>query len=141
MDPLALIFTSKGQPIFLTRASAFKNKFIARILYTLKMLPVFRPRDGWDTLKHNDDTFAKTMDVIKSKNGLGIMPEGNHAGYRRLRQLKKGVCRIAFMTEESESFGLDIQIVPVAVEYSTLFQIQANCNSGIWQALWIFRAK
>jgi len=124
MDALAVIFTSPGQPIFLTRASVFKNKFVARILYHLKMLPVFRPRDGWETMKKNDDIFFKTIDVIKNKNGLGIMPEGNHAGYRRLRQLQKGVCRIAFQTEESENFNLDIQIIPIAVEYSHYFKFR-----------------
>jgi len=124
MDALAIIFTSPGQPIFLTRASAFKNKLIARILFHLKMLPVFRPRDGWETVKKNDDIFSKTIDVIRNKNGLGIMPEGNHAGYRRLRPLQKGVCRIAFQTEESQNFSLDIQIVPIAVEYSHYFKFR-----------------
>lgn len=124
MDPLAILFTSKGQPIFLARASIFKSKFIAKILYSLKMLPVFRPRDGWDTVKKNDDIFEKTIDVIRNKNGLALMPEGNHAGFRRLRQLQKGVCRIAFMAEEAENFGLDIQIVPVAVEYSNYFKFR-----------------
>lgn len=124
MDALAIIFTSPGQPIFLTRASAFKNKFISKILFHYKMLPVFRPRDGWETVKQNDDIFLKTIDVIKNKNGLGVMPEGNHAGYRRLRQLQKGVCRIAFQTEESENFSLDIQIVPIAVEYSHYFKFR-----------------
>lgn len=124
MDALAIIFTSKGQPVFLTRASVFKNKLVAKLLYMMKMLPVFRPRDGWETMKNNDDTFIKTIDVIKNKNGLGVMPEGNHAGYRRLRQLQKGVCRIAFQTEESENFGLDIQIIPIAVDYSHYFKFR-----------------
>lgn len=118
MDPLAMIFSAKGQPIFLTRASVFKKKFIAKILYAMKMLPVFRIRDGYETVKQNDEIFDKTIDVIKNKNGLGVLPEGNHAGFRRLRQLKKGICRIAFQTEVANDFKLDIQIVPVAVEYS-----------------------
>ena len=124
MDPLAMIFTSKGQPIFLTRASAFKNKFAARMLYALKMLPVFRIRDGLQSVKQNDEIFLKTIDVIKNRNGLGILPEGNHAGFRRLRQLKKGICRIAFQAEETEDFKLDIQIVPVGIEYSNYFKFR-----------------
>src|SRR5659263_679780 len=30
---------------------------------------------------------AKLVDVLKYKNGLVIVPEGDHAGFRRLRQL------------------------------------------------------
>ncbi len=118
MDAIAMICTSKGQPIFLTRATAFKNKFIARILYIMKMIPIFRIRDGYSSLKQNDEIFNKTIDIIINKNGLGILPEGNHAGYRRLRDLKKGICRIAFQTEEFKDFKLGIKIIPVGLEYS-----------------------
>ena len=118
MDALAVLFTHKGQPIFLTRADIFKSKFISSILYFLKMLPVFRIRDGYSTLKENDLIFRKTIDVIRNKNGLVILPEGNHAGYRRLRQLKKGICRIAFQAEEESDFKLNIKIIPVGLEFS-----------------------
>lgn len=124
MDAIAMICTSKGQPIFLTRSTAFKNKFIARILYILKMLPVFRIRDGYSSLKQNDEIFNKTIGIILNKRGLGILPEGNHAGYRRLRDLKKGICRIAFQTEEFNDFKLGIKIVPVGLEYSNYWKFR-----------------
>ncbi|HRW85612.1 MAG TPA: 1-acyl-sn-glycerol-3-phosphate acyltransferase, partial [Bacteroidales bacterium] len=91
MDALAVLFTHKGQPIFLTRADVFKNSFIAKILYYFKMLPVYRIRDGFRSVTGNDVIFDKTIDVIRNRNGLVILPEGNHAGFRRLRQLKKGI--------------------------------------------------
>ncbi|MCX6333823.1 MAG: 1-acyl-sn-glycerol-3-phosphate acyltransferase [Bacteroidia bacterium] len=118
MDALAVIFTHKGQPVFLTRADIFKSKFIATILYYLKMLPVYRIRDGFRSVIGNDEIFDKTIDVIRNKNGLAILPEGNHAGYRRLRQLKKGICRVAFQAEEASDFNLNIKIIPVGLEYS-----------------------
>jgi 1-acyl-sn-glycerol-3-phosphate acyltransferase len=118
MDALAVIFTQKGQQIFLTRADIFKNKFIAKILYYLKMLPVYRIRDGFRSVIGNDEIFDKTIDVIRSKNGLVILPEGNHEGHRRLRQLKKGICRVAFQAEEASDFKLNIKIIPVGLEFS-----------------------
>ncbi len=89
MDALAVALTHKGQPIFLARADIFKRKIISSILYFLKMLPVYRIRDGFGNLKGNDQIFLKTIDVLKNKNGLIILPEGDHAGFRRLRQLKR----------------------------------------------------
>jgi 1-acyl-sn-glycerol-3-phosphate acyltransferase len=118
MDALAVLFTHKGQPIFLARADIFKRKAIASFLYFLKILPVYRIRDGFSTLKGNDDIFLKTIDVLKNKNGLVILPEGDHAGFRRLRQLKKGICRVAFQAEEATSFTLNIKIIPVGIEFS-----------------------
>jgi 1-acyl-sn-glycerol-3-phosphate acyltransferase len=118
MDALAVLFTHRGQPVFLARADIFKRKIIASVLYFLKILPVYRIRDGFSSLKANDDIFLKTIDVLKNKNGVVILPEGDHAGYRRLRQLKKGICRVAFQSDEATGFNLKIKIIPVGIEYS-----------------------
>jgi 1-acyl-sn-glycerol-3-phosphate acyltransferase len=118
MDALAVLFTLQGQPVFLARADIFRRKTIASILYFLKILPVYRLRDGFSSLKGNDEIFNKTIDVIREKNGLVILPEGDHAGYRRLRQLKKGICRVSFQAEEASDFKLNIKIIPVGLDFS-----------------------
>ncbi len=118
MDALAVLFTHKGQPIFLARADIFKRKTVASILYFLKILPVYRLRDGFSSVKANDEIFSKTIDVLKNRNGVVILPEGDHAGFRRLRQLKKGICRVAFQSDEATGFNLKIKIIPVGLEFS-----------------------
>jgi 1-acyl-sn-glycerol-3-phosphate acyltransferase len=118
MDALAVLFTHRGQPIFLARADIFKKKIIASILYFLKILPVYRIRDGFSSLKSNDEIFTKTLDILKNKNGLVILPEGDHEGFRRLRQLKKGICRVAFQAEEATGYSLHIKLIPVGIEFS-----------------------
>jgi len=118
MDALAVLFTHKGQPVFLARADIFRRKSIASVLYFLKILPVYRIRDGFSTLKGNDEIFDKTVDVIRHKNGLVILPEGDHAGFRRLRQLKKGICRVAFHADEASGFSMKIKIIPVGLEFT-----------------------
>jgi len=118
MDALAVLFTNKGHNVFLARADIFKKKMLASILYFLKILPVYRIRDGFSSLKGNDEIFTKTIDVIKNKNGLVILPEGSHEGFRRLRQLKKGICRVAFQSDEATGNTLKIKIIPVGLEYS-----------------------
>jgi len=118
MDALAVLFTHKGQPVFLARADIFKKKIIASLLYFLKILPVYRIRDGFSTLKSNDEIFNKTVDVLRNKSGLVILPEGDHAGFRRLRQLKKGICRVAFHADEATGYKMKIKIIPVGIEFS-----------------------
>jgi 1-acyl-sn-glycerol-3-phosphate acyltransferase len=124
MDALAVLFTHKGQPIFLARADIFKSRFIASILYFLKILPVYRIRDGFDNVKGNDVIFDKTIEVLKHKNGVVILPEGSHEGIRRLRQLKKGICRIAFQADEATEFSLNIKIIPVGIEFTHYSRIR-----------------
>jgi len=126
MDALAVEFSFKNQFVFVARSDIFKNKFIARILYFLKMLPVYRIRDGYESLKKNEIVFKKTLDIIRNKNGFVIFPEGNHAGFRRLRALKKGFARIAFQAEEASGFSLDVKIVPVGINYSNYENIRSD---------------
>jgi len=124
MDALAVLFSLKGQPVFLARADIFKNRFFSSLLYFLKILPVYRIRDGYNSLKNNDWIFDKTVEVLKNKNGLVILPEGNHEGKRRLRQLKKGICRIAFQAGEASDFSMNIKIIPVGIEFSHYYRIR-----------------
>jgi len=118
MDALAILATVKTEPVFLARADIFKKKTIAKILTFLKILPIYRIRDGKESLKNNEEVFQKTIDVLKNKNGLVILPEGNHAGIRKLRTLKKGISRIAFEAEEANDFTLNIKIVPVGLDWT-----------------------
>lgn len=118
MDALAIICTLDRQLVFLARADIFKKKLVASILYRLKILPVYRLRDGYENLKQNDDTFHDTLRVMEHRNGVVILPEGSHDVHRKLRQLKKGICRIAFQTAEASGYKKEINIVPVGIEYS-----------------------
>lgn len=118
MDAMAVLCTLDRQLIFLARADIFRKRIVAKILYALKMLPVYRIRDGFEAVKQNDDTFRDTLRVMENRNGVVILPEGNHATFRKLRQLKKGICRIAFQTAEAKGFNGEINIIPVGLEYS-----------------------
>ncbi|MEZ5019874.1 MAG: 1-acyl-sn-glycerol-3-phosphate acyltransferase [Bacteroidales bacterium] len=118
MDAMAVLCTLDRQLIFLARADIFRKKIVAKILYAFKMLPVYRIRDGFEAVKQNDDTFRDTLRVMENRNGVVILPEGNHATFRKLRQLKKGICRIAFQTAEAKGFNGEINIIPVGLEYS-----------------------
>ena len=118
MDAMAIVCSTGGQQVYLARADVFRKKSIASILYFLKILPVYRIRDGYESLKQNSEIFGKTIDVLKNNKPIVILPEGNHAGFRRLRQLKKGIFRIALQTEESENFTMGLKIIPVGLDYS-----------------------
>ncbi len=118
----------KDQLFFLPEPIFSKRNLLLQFSIFLKILPVYRMRDGFSSLKGNDDIFTKTIDVIKKKNGLVILPEGDHAGFRRLRQLKKGICRVAFQSDEATGFKLKIKIIPVGIEFSNYTQIQTGSD-------------
>lgn len=118
MDALAMLFAHGKPVVFLARADIFKKAIVARVLYFLKILPVFRPRDGSDSMGQNYETFRRTSTVLKSGTPIAILPEGTHSSIKRLQPLKKGICRIAFLTAESENFASEIMIVPIGIDYT-----------------------
>ena len=121
MDALAVLFTARRHVVFMARADIFKKPAVAKILNMLQILPIYRIRDGVEALGRNQEVFDNTVDVLKSNIPLCILPEGNHEGQKRLRPLKKGIFRIAFQTEESNSFNLNLHIIPVGLDYSDYF--------------------
>lgn len=118
MDALAVLFTANRPVVFLARADIFKKKAIAKLLYLIKILPVYRLRDGVDAMGNNQEVFRQTVRVLESGMPLALLPEGTHSSIKKLQQLKKGICRIAFLAAESSDFKLDIHLVPVGLDYT-----------------------
>jgi len=126
IDPLAIVFNIKGQPVFLARSDIFKGKLVKSLLYFVKILPVFRIRDGKDNLQQNDYTFQRCVEILRKKKKLCMMPEGNHDKFRKLRPLKKGFARIAFMSEEAENFNLGLKILPIGIDYGSYYNFRTT---------------
>lgn len=128
MDALGLLFSVNRTVVFLARADIFKKKFVAEILYFLRILPVYRPRDGQGEVKKNLQTFKKTSEVLQKNLGITIFPEGTHTNKQSLLPLKKGFAKIAMQTEEANDFKLGIQLIPVGISYSNYTQCQSTLS-------------
>ncbi|MBN1984673.1 MAG: 1-acyl-sn-glycerol-3-phosphate acyltransferase [Prolixibacteraceae bacterium] len=117
-DPLAILLHTRFQPVWLARADIFKSKTISVILKFLKIMPVYRLRDGKENLAKNDQTFADSIKVLENNFALALFPEAAHSGKRQMLVHKKAVPRIVFMAEEKANYELDIQIIPAGIYYS-----------------------
>jgi 1-acyl-sn-glycerol-3-phosphate acyltransferase len=117
-DPLAVLLNTSFQPVWLARADIFKSKTISAILKFMKIMPVYRLRDGKENLNKNDQTFNDSIKVLENNQALALFPEAAHSGKRQMLIHKKAVPRIVFMAEEKTGFNLDIQIIPTGIYYS-----------------------
>ncbi len=118
MDPIAVYYATGKQIVFMTRGDIFNNPILKRIFTWLKILPVFRIRDGKDSLKFNDKTFDIAVEVLLNGGQVGIFPEAQHTNKRRLLPLKKGIQRVAFRAKELAEPDFDIKIIPTGLYYS-----------------------
>lgn len=118
MDPLAVLFASSRQIVFLARADIFRNRFLRPVFHWMKILPVYRIRDGKDNLKHNEQSFDTVVELLAHGRSVGLFPEAEHSNKRHLLPLKKGVPRLAFLAEGKHAFKLGLKIVPAGIYYS-----------------------
>lgn len=123
LDALMLVYAGYPlkQVVFLARADIFKQKFIAWILRGLRIIPVFRIRDGKDNLNRNSEIFNNAASILKNNNPIAIFPEARHNPKQSLLPIQKAVPRIVLPTEASRAFELNSQIVPVSIYYRDIF--------------------
>lgn len=121
--------------VYLARADIFKNKKVARILRSMKILPAFRIRDGIENLGRNADVFDECVELLKRHNALCIMPEGNQELERKIRPLVKGIFRIAFSAQQALGSSKSIKIIPVGFEYEDFVKFGKNVIVNIGQPI------
>lgn len=118
LDPVLIAVQLSKPTYYLVRADVFKKPTVAKIFASINMMPVYRERDGVDTLQANVEVFNRCFEVLSKNRPIVIFPEGNHGKYKTLRPLKKGFARIAAGAEEKFGKEIDVQIIPVGLNYS-----------------------
>lgn len=112
------------QPLWsLARGDVFKKKWAARILYRLKILPVYRPSEGVENLSENYKTFEDCINLFRQGALVQIFSEGKCINEWHLRPLKKGTARLAIKAWEE---GIPLKILPVGINYSSYYRFGKN---------------
>lgn len=112
------------QPIWsLARGDVFKNKFISRVLSSLKMFPVYRVSEGVENLNINYETFESCKKIFQKKGLVLIFSEGKCINEWHLRPLKKGTARLAINSWEE---NIPLEVLPVGINYSSFRRFGKN---------------
>ncbi len=116
MDPLVIAAYTPFRTYFLTRADVFVNPVVNQIFRFLRMLPIYRMRDGRDTLGKNEAIFNGCIRILQKGGHILLFPEANHNIKRKVRPLSKGFTRILFAALDQDT-DLDVLLVPVGINY------------------------
>ena len=117
MDAMAIVATQKHQTIFVARADIFKKPLIIKILHFMRILPIYRKRDGGNSYDNNQETFEIVDQLLRSGRVHGIMPEGLFNPRKRLATLQKGIFRTALKAQEVYGTEGGVKIVPVGLNW------------------------
>lgn len=116
LDVLLLGIDCNRKPYFLTRSDIFVGKFIKSVFSIFQMIPIYRIRDGRESLKNNQAVFDTCSELLINKEAILMFPEANHNLKRRVRPLSKGFTRILFNTL-NKAPDTEIVIVAVGINY------------------------
>ncbi len=125
LDAIILCTLFDGTVYSLARGDAFKNKTAGKILSLFKMFPVYRVSEGVENMDENYKTFDLCKNIFKQNGIVLIFSEGRCVNEWHLRALKKGTARLAI---SSWVDGIDLEVLPVAINYSSFKKFGKNIN-------------
>ena len=100
----------------LTRADIFGGSF--HWLFTaMNMIPVYRIRDGYSSLKNNDLIFKKCYKLLEKGNPIQVFSEGRQHENYFLMPISKGSSRLA-LSAQKKNPKQKIYILPIGINYS-----------------------
>jgi 1-acyl-sn-glycerol-3-phosphate acyltransferase len=112
------------QPLWsLTRGDMFKNRLARRLLTSLKMLPVYRTREGPEYLQENYKTFDECLSIFRNNGSVVIFCEGESINNWQLRPIRKGTARLTVLCNQE---NIPVKILPVGINYSSYRRFGKN---------------
>ncbi len=126
LDPLVILRTMNRATVFMTRADIFRRPFLQKVFTFLKMLPIFRIRDGYAAVKQNEEIIAKCGDVLQHGYPLALFPEATHRPKHSLLPLSKGIFHIALDANKRFGHERPVYIVPMGLEYGRYFRYRST---------------
>ncbi len=135
MDAMVLLASSQIKKVFIARGDIFKNPVVAKILTFLRILPIFRIRNGVAAVRHNDETLQKAVDVVRDHVDLYLFPEGMHRTKHSLLRMGKGLFHIAVDANKQFGYQSPVYIIPTAIEYGDYFRFRSTAMINFGQPI------
>lgn len=127
MDAMVILATTHEKKVFIARADIFQNPKTAKILRWLRILPIYRIRDGIGAVRDkNGDTMDQAMDVMYDEVPMYLFPEATHRTKHSLRPISKGIFHIALGANNKYGKEKPVYIVPVGLEYGDYFRFRST---------------
>ena len=115
LDPLMVGCYYPKPVTSLTRSDVFGGP-TQWFLDALQMLPVYRIRNGFSSLKKNEVTFEKCYSILAKKGSVMMFSEGAHHGEYYLQPLSKGSSRLMIQAQDKHP-DTPMYIVPVGINF------------------------
>lgn len=130
LDPIFVAAHIKPSTYFLLRGDVFKGLVVKWFLNQIKTIPVFRFRDGFSSLKNNQETFERCYDLLGQGENILVLAEGQTKHEKKLRPIQKGTARLLLGAYEKHPTG-KYCILPIGVNYTAANELRSEMMNAI----------
>lgn len=117
VEPLVIGGYIPHKIYFLVRGDVFGNKIARYFLNGVHCIPIFRFRDGFASMRKNNESINEALGALSRKKPLIIFAEGSTEQVRYVRPIQKGTIRLAFDTLKTAPESNPC-IVPSVIHFS-----------------------
>lgn len=135
MDPIVTASLLRQPVFFIAKSTVFGSKLQNWVLRQMHLIPIHRKEDNPDQPISNEEAFAASHQALDQGKTLLIFPEGNSFNQRRLRRIKTGTARIALGAEAAHRQPINVQILPVGLNYSDATRFRSNVFVNIGEPI------
>ncbi|NNE28232.1 MAG: hypothetical protein HKN16_01255, partial [Saprospiraceae bacterium] len=117
IDPILIAVTMWPTLHFMLRGDLFGSR-VARFFFDqIKTIPIFRARDGFASLRNNQEIMKYVNQKINRGSKILILAEGQATHEKKMRPIQKGAARMLFGAYDT--YGRkDMVVVPVGINYT-----------------------
>ncbi len=130
LDPIFVAAHIGPTTRFLLRGDLFVKPIVIWFLNQIKTIPVFRFRDGYSSLKNNQDTFERCYDLLGKGKNILVLAEGQTKHEKKLRPIQKGTARLLLGAFEKHPKG-KYCILPLAVNYTAANELRSEMMNAV----------
>jgi 1-acyl-sn-glycerol-3-phosphate acyltransferase len=123
---------------FILKGNIFSTPFLKWFLHEMKMIPIFRLRDGggFSSLRQNTETMETVNRKLTEGEIILILAEGVRKNEKRVRPIQKGAARMAFAYLEKTKRD-DLAIINVGVNYTEATKYRSDLMIDVAPPLWL----
>lgn len=123
---------------FILKGNMFSTPFLRWFLNEMKMIPIFRLRDGggFSSLRQNTETMETVNRKLTEGEIILILAEGVRKDEKRLRPIQKGAARMAFNYLETTKRS-DLAVVNVGVNYTEATKYRSDMMMDVAPPIWL----
>lgn len=127
LDALQMIYAANNPFLhFICRADVFQHKLLAKVLYGLGLIPIYRIRDGVGKIKNNLQMFDEVEQYIHEGGMLSIYPEATHMDGNWLGRFYHSYVRLGFEAAQLSNFEQEVFILPAGLYFEDFKKLRTQ---------------